>query len=289
MYIFEGASQKALKALKDLETKAINRNCIGRRLDQVKIACLNVQNLIHHIEDVKQHPKILEHDMIFLSETWLSDIHTSADSNPYQINGYNAHYINVENGKGLAAFNEPNFEFVQSSSCSSFQIIKFSTSFVHHTGITVPIDVISLYRSKLCPKDEELLSILKNMVQYDKVCIIVGDINLPFQTESRHFLISEILKMNFNQLIDQPTHHDGGIIDYLFLYRPTFFKEVIISYELFCPFYSDHFGISISLNKQDNPFLMMESTVPDHLLVESTCHKSSSGSVASQMKGESTP
>ena len=81
-------SQKALKALKDIESRAINMNVIGRRDDQIKILCMNTQNLIHHIEDVKGDPKITEHNLIFLSETWLSDTLTSDSNHPYQIANY---------------------------------------------------------------------------------------------------------------------------------------------------------------------------------------------------------
>ena len=211
--------------------------------------------------------------MIILSETWLSYISTSSESNRYQIPNYTSRYINIGNGKGIATFNESSFDFVQSSSCSSYQVTKFATSIVHYTGMIVPIDIISLYRSTLNSKDNDLLSILKNMVRNDRICVICGDFNINFRNEPRHFLVSEILKMNFVQLIDKPTHRDGGIIDHLYLYQPTIFTEVIISWELFCPLYSDHFGISIILNKQNNPFIKTPSTIPDFLLEDSVNHK----------------
>ena len=90
-------NQKPLKTLKDLESKAINANVIGRRDDQIKILCMNTQNLIHHIEDVKGHPKVTEHNLIFLSETWLSDSLTLGNNHPYQIANYHPHYINIGN------------------------------------------------------------------------------------------------------------------------------------------------------------------------------------------------
>ena len=96
--------KKSLKALKELESKAINNNSIGRWEERIKICCLNIKNLIHHIEDVKHHHKIREHELILLSETWISDRHTSNVSNPYQIPNYTSHYNNIGNGKGLASF-----------------------------------------------------------------------------------------------------------------------------------------------------------------------------------------
>ena len=120
------ANLKALRALKDLENKAINANSIGRREDQIKIACLNSQNLVHHIEDIKQHHKILEHNLICLSETWLSDRITNALPGTYQIPNYTPNYINVGNGKGLATFSEPSFYIEQNVLEDSFQVTKYS-------------------------------------------------------------------------------------------------------------------------------------------------------------------
>ena len=79
------ASQKAIDALKSLEERAVNPNCIGRREDQIKIASLNVQNIIHHIEDLKAHHKILEHNIVFCNETWLNDEITNRFFDNYQI------------------------------------------------------------------------------------------------------------------------------------------------------------------------------------------------------------
>ena len=104
------------------------------------------------------------------------------------------------------------------------------------------------------------------MIRGDKLCIICGDFNLRYQNEPRHFLINEILNMSFIQLIDHPTHKDGGIIDHVYLYRPTCYNDVIINAELFSPFYSDHYAISIEINLQNNDFLRMPSTIPDTLI-----------------------
>ena len=72
--------------------------------------------------------------------------------------------------------------------------------------------------------------------------------------------------MNFIQLIDLPNHRNGGIIDHFFLYRPNEMGDVIINWEIIATFYSDHFGISIIINKGQNAFREMCSTVPDELL-----------------------
>lgn len=184
-------------ALKELESRAINSNCIGRRDDQIKILSLNVQNLMHHIDDIKCHHKILEHNLMFLSETWLSDQLTNSYSNPYKISNYTAHYLNIGNGKGITAFAESNFAFQRNSFDRNYQMMKFSTCFLHHTGINVNLDVISLYRSSSCNSDTVILENIKQMLTVDNICILCGDFNLRFQNMPRHYLIHEILNMDF--------------------------------------------------------------------------------------------
>ena len=84
----------------------------------------------------------------------------------------------------------------------------------------------------------------------------------------KNFMVNELLKLNFVQLIDRPTHREGGVIDHLYMCRPDFFKEVIVEWELFAPFYSDHFGISVIINKGNKPFLKMPLTISDDLIAE---------------------
>lgn len=64
-------SQKLLKALKDLLARATNDNCIGKCHEEVNIIILNVQNLMHHIEDVKNHHILQDQNHVILSETWM--------------------------------------------------------------------------------------------------------------------------------------------------------------------------------------------------------------------------
>ena len=156
---------------------------------------------------------------------------------------------------------------------NDYQVSKFSFTILHFTLGTVPIDIISLYRSSTCTNDLILLNNIKEMVNRDNICLICGDFNIRFQNSPNHTLVNELLKLNFSQLIDQPTHRDGGIIDHLYMYRPLEFSDVLITWELFCPFYSDHHGISIVINKKDNSFIKMQTTVPDHLLKDATVSK----------------
>ena len=75
--------------------------------------------------------------------------------------------------------------------------------------------------------------------------------------------MAEIWNLNFKQLIDTPIHRAVGIIAYLYIYRPIF-DDVIINYSLFSPFYFDHFGISLIINKGTNQFIKVPIAVYEH-------------------------
>ena len=68
-------ARKPLVALKELEEKAINANYIGKREDQISIIILNVQNLVHHINDIKNHHILNAQNLLILSETWIPSSH----------------------------------------------------------------------------------------------------------------------------------------------------------------------------------------------------------------------
>ena len=78
-------STKSLLALKELEERAINANYIGRRDDQVNVIMLNVQNLKHHIEDIKHHHALHDPNLLILSETLLSMNDTHDQNNQYEL------------------------------------------------------------------------------------------------------------------------------------------------------------------------------------------------------------
>ena len=95
------------------------------------------------------------------------------------------------------------------------------------------------------------------------ICIISGDFNIDYRKNSTHSIVSALLRMGFRQFIDTPTHTAGGMIDHLYIYQPHNSTDVIINSALFAPHYSDHFGISVVINKGSNPFIEMPSTLPD--------------------------
>ena len=148
----------------------------------------------------------------------------------------------------------------------TYQIIKYSLSFLHDSEKIVNVDIISLYRSGNNPNDSDILSHIQSMFDPSRICIISGDFNLDIRKQSRHLIIQELKKMMFDQKIETPTHVQGGIIDHLYIYYPQEFKDVLISYETVAAFYTDHFGISITLHKGENKFRQIKSSISEDLI-----------------------
>ena len=74
------------------------------------------------------------------------------------------------------------------------------------------------------------------MMDPTRICIIAGDFNLNFKTDSNNVIIKELLKTNFTQMIDEPTHMQGGIIDHLYVRCPTNYYGIEIHSDIMTPF-----------------------------------------------------
>ena len=240
-------SKKALLALKDLENRAVNADIIGKRDDQIKISFLNVQNLIDHIDDVKHDHKLLESNLILLGETWLQPTQDTAPTpNRFSIPNYHARYSSSGGGVGLATYFEDPFICEDQVNGSTYQVHKFSTTFEHWTHNKVDIEVIGLYRSsRRNTQDSGFMTVLEKLINRNKICIICGDFNIPLRNQSMTLIPKRLQDMGFVQYIDKSTHRSGGIIDHLYIFRPTELHNVVINWDLYSPFYSDHFGITI--------------------------------------------
>ena len=106
-------------------------------------------------------------------------------------------------------------------------------------------------------------------MDYTRICILGGDLNINLKKESGANIVKELKSCGFKQLVNVPTHKAGGIIDHLYVYHPNGLEDVEITWDIFASFYSDHFGISVSIKKEKDSFKQIPTTVPDYLLQDS--------------------
>ena len=217
----------ALRELKLMNNRCQNVSPISWKQnsqDQFKIAHLNCMNMLNNLEDIKCDPTLMESDLLFLSETWLTDDYSPA------INFYTAHYNNFGSGKGLAAFfKKEKFTHICDVQEDRMQLIKMGSN---------KLDVICLYRSSN-GNLTTLLEHLKHLIPLNKTTLICGDFNICY-IASRNNKVTKWLEDNrFKQLVQEPTHTKGRLIDH---YYVRTCKEVPLVTDLlrYSPYYSDH-------------------------------------------------
>ena len=117
----------------------------------------------------------------------------------------------LEMEKVLAGYSDGSFTLEDSVVYETHQIIKYSTSFLDKNNQELQVLIISLYRSSRNSADELLISHIKRMIDLNQICIVAGDFNINFLTESNNIIIKELHRLNFKQMMDEPTHTQGGL------------------------------------------------------------------------------
>ena len=111
------------------------------------------------------------------------------------------------------------------------------------------LDVISVYRSNI-GNSSQLLKDLKILINHEKSTLIVGDFNACYNENFSNPLIKGILSMNFKQLVQQPTHIRGRLIDHAYILNPKNDHEIFT--ERYSPYFTDHDAICITLRNKKN-------------------------------------
>ena len=90
-----------------------------------------------------------------------------------------------------------------------------------------------------------MLENLKNLIETDRITIISGDFNICFVENFSNRMIQGLLRLDFDQLMHEPTHIRGRHIDHIYYYdQVKKFKSIVDRYS---PYYSDHDAICIVL------------------------------------------
>ena len=105
-------------------------------------------------------------------------------------------------------------------------------------------DLISIYRSQ--DEKEEIFQDILNLIDTEKPTIILGDLNLNILKCPEHSMLRNLKDLSFKQLVQTPTHEQGGLLDLVFLSHHFNQNEVTI--ENVSVYYSDHDLIHIKMN-----------------------------------------
>ena len=201
----------------------------------LRITSLNSRSLNKHYEDIISDSPLLESDIICLQETWLEEDTNIED---LKIPNYDLHLNSKGRGKGIATYFKQNiFKHVKDIKQENMQLSKFTSS---------AIDIVVTYRSQE-GNYKELKHNIDLMTEGKKPELVIGDFNFCYQDQSSNPIKKYFNENNFVQIIQEPTHIEGNLLDHA--YKRDTDKIYEYSTELHTKYYTDHKGLAILVKK----------------------------------------
>ena len=197
------------------------------------IAYVNVRSLNLHWQDVMNDHDMMKCDVIGLGETWLkpNDINI-IDAHPFTLDS-----IDIGRGKGLASLTKK---------CPADTMKIFSEKYSILLQMVESIKIIFVYFSQNATTAKCIEDISNLLGSSEMPTILIGDTNIHYIPDKNHPLKNLMESKNFKQLIKEPTHLEGHIIDHVYANQPmlklglNIFQKPVI--------FSDHDEIFIRIN-----------------------------------------
>ena len=89
------------------------------------------------------------------------------------------------------------------------------------------------------------------MESEEKPMLVIGDFNFCFRDQPSNPTKSFLIRKSYQQLIYEPTHLDGHILDQAYIKDPS--KALQWTTELHSKYYSDHKALAITIKKVIEP------------------------------------
>ena len=219
-----------------MKLKALNR--IHEVINpEFKLISVNIRSLKKHLVDLKCEPQIKGSDVILVQQTCLG-ISDCVDG--YQLDGYMSHFNSYGDGKGMALYHKEVFKQSGNIKKENYQISKLSSE---------KYDIISVYRSSDSVESNmiDFLTDLRTLLCTNKNTLILGDFNFDASSQNKNFLLRGLENWNFKQLIQDPTHVQGGVIDHCYISNDV----PICSISLYqkSVYYTDHDIIEVTIKQ----------------------------------------
>ena len=231
-------NMRALEELERLDKISLNTNptCWEKDDEKVmKICSLNCRSLNKHHQDILTDVILMKSDFIGLQEIWLN---SDEDREDLDIPGYDLYINSNGKGKGIATYcRKDMFMHVHDIKRKFMQLSKFSSA---------TLDIIVLYRSQQ-GNLEEMHQLLKQMQSEDKPQLVIGDFNFCYLEATINSNIHFLMEDKYCQLIKEPTHIEGGLLDQAYLRDMD--KLLEITTETHSKYYTDHKGLAIIIKR----------------------------------------
>ena len=229
-------SRKALEELDRMNKISINANPTPWKRNMsnsIKLLFMNCAGLKPHFNDITSDTKLPMADVISLLEISLEP-NDNVDS--FSLPDYNSNLMKIGKGKGIGTYWKcDQFKMDSDVITDHFQIVKVTNNMA---------DIISIYRSQIA-NSTRIMQDLKELIDLERVTIIVGDLNVCYKDNFNNRLIQGLLHLGFSQVIHEPTHIQGRIIDQVFILDPN--KDMQFFIEQYSPYYTDHDAFCITI------------------------------------------
>ena len=179
---------------------------------------------------------LLKSDIICLQEIWLE---SDENIQHLMIPNYDLFLNSNGRGKGVAAYCRKDiFRHEIDIKRENIQLSKYTAG---------ALDIIVLYRSQE-GNYKELNQIIEAIQTEHKPQLIVGDFNFCFLENSSNPTRRYLEKQKFVQMISEPTHIEGNLLDQAYLRDLQ--GELDLTVELHSKYYTDHKGLAIIITKK---------------------------------------
>ena len=229
------ASITAQKEIERLIDVSLNRNPSAWDSDELRLrlSFLNCRSMKNKFEQVKADESLMKSDIIVLTETWLEPKQLEEE---YQLESYTVNLNSKGRGKGIASYFNNKFTHAKNIVTENYTMSKISSK---------DIDVLGVYKSKEgdC---KAMLRHIEELIDKSKATVIGGDFNVCALKHPNNMITKRLQELNFNQVVKQATHVEGGQLDHLYIKKGkgTGMSWVI---EVSPKYYSDHDCIGVTL------------------------------------------
>ena len=231
-------SKLAMKEHDRLEEISKNRNPTEWEIEDkrtLKISSTNCRSLKKHYQDIISDSLLSKSDVICLQETWLED---EIEASEFKIENYQLHLNSYGRGKGIAIyFKEGTVRHESDIKEEHLQLTKFTSDL---------IDLVVIYRSQSC-NHKHLTQILESLIDKEKPLMVLGDFNFCFLEKSLNCTRQFLNKHSFSQLVHEPTHIEGNLLDQALVRDTKKINKYTI--ELHSKYYTDHKGLAVVIKR----------------------------------------
>ena len=213
--------------------------------DSLTITLLNTRSLKKHAIDIKSDKRLMETDILCLTETHIlpnqdvEDIEAQLDS--FMIGYKNCH----DKFQSTAiCYNYNTINNIDSEGLDNvflFTLVK--PTFSETRAITVCL----IYR-KHGVAVSDFLSSLSEIIDFYNIDVLLGDFNLDFFDKMlQENLMGVLHQYDFVSSINDSTHIDGSLLDHVYLKRGV--NLTVFEFNVTCVYFSDHDAVKIKIKE----------------------------------------